>query len=265
MPPCNAPFVPLGGHAGGSPADVAEQCDTVVTMLPASPQVKQVFTGENGILGYGARTRIHDHVNTSTFTHTHTHTHTHTEFYSRTHTKHTRSHTHAHTHIHMITFTHAHTHNTHAHTHTHSTNTHTAQTHTLFSLCTLSINVLCVGVSGPIIDMRDIVIDRKVHAASVLIDSSTIDPSVSQEMEKLCMLKGATYLDAPVSGGESTGVFVGVCFTRDASCVAVSGTNQQATAFCFLNAEKQRRDEFKQNMSRIASVHKFHDFQVDAV
>ena len=44
-------------------------------------------------------------------------------------------------------------------------------------------------------------IDSSVQSGSLLIDSSTIDPSVSQEMEKLCKDKGATYMDAPVSGG----------------------------------------------------------------
>ncbi|KAK3578479.1 hypothetical protein CHS0354_038576 [Potamilus streckersoni] len=40
-----------------------------------------------------------------------------------------------------------------------------------------------------------------VQKGSLLIDSSTIDPSVSQEMAKLAQGKGATFIDAPVSGG----------------------------------------------------------------
>ncbi len=39
------------------------------------------------------------------------------------------------------------------------------------------------------------------------MDSSTIDPSVSQQMEKLAQEKGATYMDAPVSGGRSPKCF----------------------------------------------------------
>ncbi|KAJ8307117.1 hypothetical protein KUTeg_015201 [Tegillarca granosa] len=40
-----------------------------------------------------------------------------------------------------------------------------------------------------------------VQKDSILIDSSTIDPAVSQEMAALAKEKGASYLDAPVSGG----------------------------------------------------------------
>uniref|UniRef100_A0A6M2CHS0 3-hydroxyisobutyrate dehydrogenase n=1 Tax=Rhipicephalus microplus TaxID=6941 RepID=A0A6M2CHS0_RHIMP len=40
-----------------------------------------------------------------------------------------------------------------------------------------------------------------VKTGSLLIDSSTIDPSVSQEMAKLAEAKGASFIDAPVSGG----------------------------------------------------------------
>lgn len=40
-----------------------------------------------------------------------------------------------------------------------------------------------------------------VKTGSLLIDSSTIDPSVSQEMAKLAEAKGALFIDAPVSGG----------------------------------------------------------------
>ena len=34
----------------GSPANVAECCDTIITMLPDSPDVERVITGENGLL-----------------------------------------------------------------------------------------------------------------------------------------------------------------------------------------------------------------------
>ncbi|XP_070546306.1 3-hydroxyisobutyrate dehydrogenase, mitochondrial-like isoform X2 [Ptychodera flava] len=40
-----------------------------------------------------------------------------------------------------------------------------------------------------------------VKKGTLLIDSSTIDPAVSKEMAKLAEKKGATFMDAPVSGG----------------------------------------------------------------
>ena len=40
-----------------------------------------------------------------------------------------------------------------------------------------------------------------VKAGSLLVDSSTIDPAVSQEVAAMCKEKGATFVDAPVSGG----------------------------------------------------------------
>lgn len=33
-----------------SPADVAEKADRIITMLPSSPNVIEVYTGPNGIL-----------------------------------------------------------------------------------------------------------------------------------------------------------------------------------------------------------------------
>lgn len=41
-----------------------------------------------------------------------------------------------------------------------------------------------------------------IRPGSLMIDSSTIDPSVSQEMSQLAKQKNSEYLDAPVSGGE---------------------------------------------------------------
>ncbi|KAM7303875.1 3-hydroxyisobutyrate dehydrogenase, mitochondrial [Ixodes scapularis] len=76
----------------GSPAEMADQCDRIITMLPSSPHVREVYTGDKGIIS-------------------------------------------------------------------------------------------------------------KVQTGSLLIDSSTIDPLVSQEMAKLVEAKGATFIDAPVSGG----------------------------------------------------------------
>jgi 2-hydroxy-3-oxopropionate reductase len=39
-----------GAATAGSPKAVAEQSDVVITMLPDSPQVQEVMTGENGVL-----------------------------------------------------------------------------------------------------------------------------------------------------------------------------------------------------------------------
>ncbi|XP_046549667.1 3-hydroxyisobutyrate dehydrogenase, mitochondrial-like [Haliotis rubra] len=41
----------------------------------------------------------------------------------------------------------------------------------------------------------------KLQKGSLLIDSSTIDPAVSQTMAQVAESKGATFVDAPVSGG----------------------------------------------------------------
>lgn len=47
-------LVAAGAEAAGSPKAVAEQTDVIITMLPNSPQVKEVVLGENGIIE-GAR------------------------------------------------------------------------------------------------------------------------------------------------------------------------------------------------------------------
>ncbi len=39
----------LGAQAADSPADVAEKCQVIITMLPNSPQVREVCLGANGI------------------------------------------------------------------------------------------------------------------------------------------------------------------------------------------------------------------------
>ncbi|MCL2068568.1 MAG: 2-hydroxy-3-oxopropionate reductase [Oscillospiraceae bacterium] len=44
----------LGAKAAASPADVASQCDVIITMLPNSPHVEAVALGENGI-AHGAK------------------------------------------------------------------------------------------------------------------------------------------------------------------------------------------------------------------
>src|SRR3712207_7479586 len=38
-----------GAETAGSPKEVAEGSDIVITMLPDSPQVKEVVAGENGV------------------------------------------------------------------------------------------------------------------------------------------------------------------------------------------------------------------------
>src|SRR3712207_5584673 len=38
-----------GATAAGSPREVAERCDVVITMLPDSPQVEEVLAGEGGV------------------------------------------------------------------------------------------------------------------------------------------------------------------------------------------------------------------------
>src|SRR2546430_13632192 len=43
-----------GARAASNPRAVAEQIDVVITMLPDSPQVQEVMTGEHGVLA-GAR------------------------------------------------------------------------------------------------------------------------------------------------------------------------------------------------------------------
>jgi len=40
-----------------------------------------------------------------------------------------------------------------------------------------------------------------VQSGTLLIDSSTIDPAASQDIEQQAAGKGAVYMDAPVSGG----------------------------------------------------------------
>jgi 2-hydroxy-3-oxopropionate reductase len=40
----------LGAERAVSPADVAKDCDIIITMLPNSPHVKEVVQGENGLL-----------------------------------------------------------------------------------------------------------------------------------------------------------------------------------------------------------------------
>ena len=43
----------LGAEKGGSPKEVAQKCDIIITMLPNSPHVKEVVLGKNGVLEGG--------------------------------------------------------------------------------------------------------------------------------------------------------------------------------------------------------------------
>jgi len=45
-------FCCLGATRGESPADIASKNKLIVTMLPSSPNVAAVYTGENGILRF---------------------------------------------------------------------------------------------------------------------------------------------------------------------------------------------------------------------
>lgn len=47
-------LVDSGASEGKSPSDVASQCGIIITMLPNSPEVKEVALGENGII-HGAK------------------------------------------------------------------------------------------------------------------------------------------------------------------------------------------------------------------
>ena len=47
-------------------------------------------------------------------------------------------------------------------------------------------------------------IHRGVQSNTLMIDSSTIDPAASKDVAKLASEAGATYIDAPVSGGKGT-------------------------------------------------------------
>lgn len=42
-------LVDSGALIAQHPADMAERCDRIITMLPSSPHVQEVYSGENGI------------------------------------------------------------------------------------------------------------------------------------------------------------------------------------------------------------------------
>ncbi len=45
-----AELVKLGATTAANAKELAQQCDVVITMVPNSPQVKEVCLGENGII-----------------------------------------------------------------------------------------------------------------------------------------------------------------------------------------------------------------------
>lgn len=45
-------MIKIGATSASTPREVAEQADVIVTMLPASAHVKEVYSGKDGILGY---------------------------------------------------------------------------------------------------------------------------------------------------------------------------------------------------------------------
>lgn len=51
-PEATAEIHELGGEVVETPAEVAEKVDRIVTMLPSSPNVLEVYNGPNGILGW---------------------------------------------------------------------------------------------------------------------------------------------------------------------------------------------------------------------
>lgn len=100
-----------------SPAEVADKADRIITMLPSSPNVIEVYTGSSGILK-----------------------------------------------------------------------------------CVLATTSMCMNCST---DLNYVFLsNRKVKKGSLLIDSSTIDPTVSKEMAAAAEKMGAVFMDAPVSGGK---------------------------------------------------------------
>lgn len=71
-------------------------------------------------------------------------------------------------------------------------------------LATKTKTIVTMLPSSP--NVRDVYIGKNgilgtVQSGSLLLDSSTIDPEVSREIEKEAAAKGATYMDSPVSGG----------------------------------------------------------------
>ena len=58
--------VSAGATKAASPAEVAQQAKTVVTMLPAGAHVRECYTGSDGIF----RSATHIHTNICTYIHT---------------------------------------------------------------------------------------------------------------------------------------------------------------------------------------------------
>ena len=49
-PEAVADVADLGAQVAENPAEVAAKADRIITMLPSSPNVLEVYTGDNGIL-----------------------------------------------------------------------------------------------------------------------------------------------------------------------------------------------------------------------
>jgi len=50
-----------------------------------------------------------------------------------------------------------------------------------------------------------------VQSGSLLIDSSTVDPATSQDIETQAASKDAVYMDSPVSGGTLSHTVMCIC------------------------------------------------------
>ena len=59
-----------------------------------------------------------------------------------------------------------------------------------------------------------------------MVDSSTIDPAVSQEMALAARDKSAVYMDAPVSGGESFHGQTLLCYQTCSSRTSETGQDK---------------------------------------
>jgi 3-hydroxyisobutyrate dehydrogenase len=56
------------------------------------------------------------------------------------------------------------------------------------------------------------IVSEELNPNTIFIDSSTIDPNVSIEVQKIVKAKGATFVDAPVSGGVPGAKNATLCF-----------------------------------------------------
>ena len=66
----------------------------------------------------------------------------------------------------------------------------------------LSLTTVLFRAAGSVIGAFPLLILRRVKKGTLLLDSSTIDPSVAREMALAAEKMGAVFMDAPVSGGK---------------------------------------------------------------